>query len=150
MASTLPSPDSLKTRLLGTWRILSWKRKLITTGEESDVLGPDPLGYVNYAPDGRVMVFVLRSGRFRPETNPPSAAEKLALFDSMFAYVGTYDVFGDRVVHTLDGSWNELWTGTTQTRFIGFEGEHLIYTTPETLDPMVGEPCTYRVVFEKM
>jgi hypothetical protein len=149
MACVYDPIETLRCRLLGTWRMLSWKRRLIASGEESDALGAEPLGYVNYAPDGRVMVFVLRGGRHRPDSNPPCAAEKLALFDSMFAYVGTYAVYEDRVVHTLDGSWNELWTGTTQTRFLSFEGEKLIYTTPEMLDPMVGGLCTYRVIFEK-
>jgi hypothetical protein len=148
MASTIPPIGSARARLVGTWRMLSWKRKLVATGEESDALGPQPFGYVNYAPDGRVMVFVLRAGRHKPESNPPSAAEKLALFDSMFAYVGTYEVHEDRVVHILDGSWNELWTGTTQTHFLSFEGEKLVYKTPETQDPMVGGLCTYEVVFE--
>lgn len=150
MASEYHPVETLRNRLLGTWRILSWKRRLIASGDESDALGPDPLGYVHYAPDGRVMVFVLRSGRHCPESNPPSAAEKIALFDSMMAYVGSYEVYENRVVHTLDGSWNELWTGTTQTRFLNFEGEKLVYTTPEMLDPMVGSLCTYRVVFEKV
>jgi hypothetical protein len=31
---------------------------------------------------------------------PPSPEEKIALFDSLFAYVGTYEVRGDRVIHT--------------------------------------------------
>lgn len=52
-------------------------------------------------------------------------------------------------LHTLDGSWNELWTGTRQTRLLSFEDEHLIYTTPETVDPMDGRLCTYRVEFER-
>jgi hypothetical protein len=150
MASDYDPIQTLRNRLLGTWRILSWKRHLIGSGEVSDALGPDPFGYINYAPDGRVSVFVLRSGRHRPDSQPPSAAEKLALFDSMFAYVGTYQVFDDRVVHTLDGSWNEAWTGTTQTRFLSFEGDNLVYTSPEMLDPMVGGLCTYRVIFEKV
>jgi hypothetical protein len=53
------------------------------------------------------------------------------------------------VIHTIDGSWNEVWTGTKQTRFLSFEGERLIYTTPETVDPMDGRSCTYRVEFER-
>jgi hypothetical protein len=122
--------------------MLSWTRRLVQSGEESDALGPDPFGYLNYSPDGRVMVFVLRSGRSRPVANPPSDAEKLALFDSMFAYVGSYEVQADRVIHTLDGSWNELWTGTKQNRLLTFEGEHLVYGTPETVDPMDGKLCT--------
>ena len=95
------------------------------------------------------MVFVLKSGRPKPSSNPPTAEEKVALFDSLFAYVGSYTVEADRVVHTLDGSWNELWTGTTQTRLLSFEDGKLIYGTPETIDPMDGKRCTYRVEFER-
>ena len=125
--------------------MLTWKRKLAESGEESDALGPAPFGYINYAPDGRLMVFVLRSGRPRPTMNPPTDKEKAALFDTMFAYVGTYVVEADRVIHTLDGSWNELWTGTRQTRLLSFEDGNLVYTTPETVDPMDGKLCTYKV-----
>ncbi len=95
------------------------------------------------------MVFVLRSGRPKPTTSPPTPEEKLALFDSLFAYVGSYTVESDRVVHRLDGSWNELWTGTTQTRFLSFRDDHLVYTTPQTIDPIDGRLCTYRVEFER-
>lgn len=129
--------------------MVAWKRKVVESGEESDALGPNPFGYINYAPDGRLMVFVLRSGRPRPSSSPPTAQEKAVLFDTMFAYVGTYAVESDRVVHTLDGSWNELWTGTQQTRFLNFESGNLIYTTPETIDPMDGKLCTYKVTFER-
>src|SRR5829696_7750600 len=123
---------SLRDRIIGTWRMLSWKRILVEDGTESDALGPNPFGYINYSPDGRLMVFVLKSGRPKPKANPTSAEEKLALFDMLFAYVGTYTVEADRIIHQLDGSWNELWTGTTQTRLLSFQAGHLIYTTPQT------------------
>ena len=63
----------------------------------------------------------------------------------------TLAVSGNRevLIHTLDGSWNELWTGTKQTRLLSFKGRRLIYTTPETADPMDGKLCTYRVEFER-
>jgi len=136
---------SLRQRILGTWNILSWKRTLVKSGEESDAFGPNPTGYINYAPDNRLMVLVLQGNRLRPSENPPTESEKIALFDSMFAYAGTYVVELDRVIHNLDASWNELWTGTLQTRFISFENNRLIYTTPETVDPMDGQLCTYKV-----
>lgn len=142
-------PDDLRRKIVGTWRMLSWKRRLVPSGEESDALGPNPFGYINYAPDGRLMVFVLKSGRPRPKGSTPTAEEKIALFDSLFAYVGSYTVEKDKVVHKLDGSWNELWTGTTQTRLLSFESDRLVYLTPETVDPMDGRLCTYRVEFEK-
>ena len=139
----MSAPDldagTLRDRIVGTWRMLSWRRIVTTTGEQSDALGPNPFGYINYSPDGRVMVFVLRAGRPRPKAAPPTDEEKIALFDSLFAYVGNYQVQAGRVVHALDGSWNELWTGTTQTRPLSFEEGRLVYTTPETIDSMVGE-----------
>jgi hypothetical protein len=147
MVTAQTSVTALRERILGTWRMHTWTRKLVASGEEADALGPNPFGYINYAPDGRVMVFVLRRGRPKPLTNPPSAAEKVALFDSMFAYVGTYEVQSDCVVHTLDGSWNELWTGMVQTRLLSFEDNHLIYTTAETVDPIDGKLCTYKVTW---
>jgi hypothetical protein len=129
--------------------MISWTRTLVGSAEEADALGPNPFGYISYTPDNRVMVFVLRRGRFRPSTSRPTDLEKLALFDSMFAYVGSYAVHADRVVHTLDGSCNELWTGTTQVRLLSFQQDKLIYGTPETVDPMDGRLCTYRVTFER-
>lgn len=149
MSTNTASADALGDQIIGTWRMLSWKRIESGAREESDALGPSPFGYINYSPDGRVMVFVLKSGRARPAASPPTPEEKLALFDSLFAYVGTYRVESDRVIHTLDGSWNELWTGTSQIRLLSFEDGHLIYTTPETVDPMTGALCTYRVEFER-
>jgi hypothetical protein len=140
---------SLRTRILGIWRMQAWTRRVVDTGEVTDALGPDPFGYINYSADGRVMVFVLRSGRRRPTSSPPNDEEKIALFDSMFAYVGTYVVEPDRVIHTVDGSWNELWTGTQQVRFIAFRGNQLVYSTPETVDPMDGQLCTYEVAFSR-
>ena len=146
----MESPSELRRQVVGSWRMLSWKRKLVPSGEESDALGPNPFGYINYALDGRVMVFVLRSGRTQPSGKTPTAEEKIALFDSLFAYVGSYTVETDRVIHKLDGSWNELWTGSTQTRLLSFQDGKLIYLTPETVDPMDGKLCVYRVEFERV
>src|SRR5574337_1012952 len=111
MATLAPEIAPLHEKIVGTWRRFSWKRLSIPGGEEADALGPDPFCYINYAPYGRGMFFVLQAGRPRPTANPPTDAEKLALYDSLFAYVGTYTVEADRVIHAIDGSWNELWTG---------------------------------------
>lgn len=141
--------NSLLRQILGTWRMRAWTRRVVGTGEITDALGPRPFGYINYSADGRVMVFVLKSGRPRPASNPPTNEEKIALFDSMFAYVGTYVVESDRVIHTVDGSWNEVWTGTQQVRLITLQGAQLVYRTPEIVDPMDGKLCTYEVMFSR-
>ncbi len=30
--------------LLGTWKMLSWTREVVATGEVTDAMGPDPIG----------------------------------------------------------------------------------------------------------
>ncbi len=42
--------------LIGTWKMVSWKRKIVATmSEQSDIAGPDPVGFINYGSDGRFM-----------------------------------------------------------------------------------------------
>ena len=136
---------TLKKKLLGTWRLTEWKKNPVDSDDESDVFGSNPTGYISYTPDGHVIVLVLRGDRVTPSKTPPTDKEKVQLFDSMFAYAGTYSIEKDRVVHKLSASWNDLWTDTVQVRFISFEKNKLIYTTPITIDPMDGKSCTYKV-----
>ena len=107
----------IASRLHGTWKMLSWTTEDLVTGQIADALGANPLGYITYAPDGRVMVLVLRGDRKKSAALVPTNEEKIALYDSMFAYSGTYTVDHEKVVHHIDMSWNHAWTGTSQIRF---------------------------------
>ena len=73
--------------LIGSWRMLSWTREAVATGEVRDALGPDPVGYIAYHADGRMMATVFR--RDRPARGPGgwSVEQRADLFDSMLAYV---------------------------------------------------------------
>src|SRR5512141_1041294 len=101
--------SQLAKQILGSWRMTSWTYATLETGETKDALGPKPRGYINYAPDGRVMVLVLKQDRKTPAALVPTAEEKIALYDTMFAYAGTYSVEADRVIHNVDMSWNKAW-----------------------------------------
>lgn len=149
---TSGSNSSALTRhaLLGTWKMKSWTRKLVGSDAESDAFGPNPIGFINYAADGRMMVLVVRSDRQVPASPQLTPLEKIALFDSMFAYCGTFTMDAGKVVQSLDASWNHLWTGTKQTRLLDLDKESLKYTTSETVDPMDGKRCTYAVTFERV
>jgi Lipocalin-like domain len=52
--------------LVGTWRMLSWRREFADTGEQIDALGANPVGFVSYSADGRVNAIVLRRDLLRP------------------------------------------------------------------------------------
>jgi Tfp pilus assembly protein PilV len=56
------------------------------------------------------------------------------LFKSIIsAYSGTYVVEGDTVIHDVNLSWNEAWTGTRQMRLFKVTGDELVIeTTPRT------------------
>ena len=54
-------------QLVGTWRMLSWKREFADTGEVVDALGPDPIGYLSYCADGRAHAIVVRRERAATE-----------------------------------------------------------------------------------
>jgi hypothetical protein len=137
-------------RLAGTWRMVSWKRESVATGEQSDALGPDPVGFINYGADGRFYAIVVRRDRAPPLTFPYSEREKAVLFDSMLAYAGTYTLDEEKVVHHVDASWNQSWTGTDQVRFYGLDGDQLFITAAKAPDPYTGEDVVHKIRFEKI
>jgi hypothetical protein len=106
----------------------SWVTRDVATGERRDASGQSPCGAVVYTPE-RVTFLILKNNRNRPAQLPPSDAEKIALFDTMFAYSGSYTVETDRVIHHVDLSWNEAWSGTDQVRYCKVDGHTLTYTS---------------------
>ncbi len=136
--------------LIGTWRLVSVSREAIPSGEKTDLMGPNPFGYLTYGPDGRMMVIMVRSHRVAPRDAVATEAEGAALFKSMVAYGGTYSLQADRVMHEVDISWNVSWTNTKQTRFIKLEGDRLLLTTPQDRDPVDGLYSRRTIVWEKI
>jgi Lipocalin-like domain len=141
--------ESQRDKILGSWQIVSWTIKDLSTGQISPALGDNPVGYITYTPEGRVMVLVLRGYRRKPAALVPTDAEKVALYDSMFAYAGTYSVDDEKVLHHIDMSWNEAWTGTTQVRFLRLHGDMLIYTSSPAPNPLNGHDCVHNVIFRR-
>jgi hypothetical protein len=146
----MPHTSSHLGALLGTWRMTSWKREFTATGEMLDALGPDPVGVINYGADGRVYAHIVSKDRPPPASMPPSNDEKVRLFDSMISYTGTYTLDDEKVVHHLDSSWNEAWTGTDQVRFYRLDGNRLLITSPPSPDPYTGREVVHRIEFEKI
>src|SRR5215472_13379286 len=134
------------SQLVGTWRMLSWKREFADTGEVVDALGPDPIGYLSYGADGRVRAIVVRRERQPPRSVPPMAEEKIELFDSMLAYAGSYTLHEGHVVHHIDASWNQSLTGSEQVRFFRLTGSTLEISGAPAPDPYTGRTVVHRIV----
>jgi hypothetical protein len=134
--------------LLGSWRMTSWVTRDVATGERQDALGQNPRGTVVYTPE-RVTFLIIRNNRTRPEQLPPSDEEKIALFDTMFAYSGRYTVESDRVVHHVDLSWNEAWSGTDRVRFCKVDEQTLTYSSSPAKNPFDGREVVHEVTYER-
>ena len=91
------SNDHTRQHLLGTWKLLSAVREEIPSGAKSDLMGATPIGYINYAPNGRMMVLNVGSERRKPAGASATSAEAEALFRSMTSYAGTYTIDGNEI-----------------------------------------------------
>jgi Lipocalin-like domain len=80
----------------------------------------------------------------------PYCRRKTRLYDSMLAYAGTYVFEGDKVIHRLDMSWNQAWTGSEQIRFCQLDGKQLTLMSPASKNPLDGENVVHTIVFEKI
>lgn len=135
--------------LLGTWKLKSFVQ-VLDTGEQYNVYGDNPDGYIGYAADGRIYAMVTSDPRVRPRSEHPADAEQLNLYQTMFAYAGTYTVEGDKVTHRVDISWNQSFTGTTQVRFYKLDGTRLTMTTAPTKFTIDGRDGHLVAVWEKV
>lgn len=104
---------------------------LVDTGETIDAYGgPKPTGWIHYGRDHRMMVVCAFEGRDRPIANDRmSDTDRINLHKTFFAYAGTYRIEGDRIIHDIDVSWNEAWTGTSQVRQVERRNGQLVLTT---------------------
>jgi len=144
-------PIAAEEVLDGTWKLVSSTRTNTTTGATTDSFGPNPLGYITYGKDGRMMVLITRSDRPKPDsTDKMTDEQRSRLFSSMLAYSGTYKFDGETIEHHIYGSWNQVWTGTTQIRNVKKDGDRLIYTTQPGPSPIDGSLGFATLVWEKV
>jgi len=137
-------------RLVGTWKLVSVVNEDVNSGERTDYFGPNPKGFINYAPDGRMLVINVRSDRKRPAGHSPTLEEAQELFKSVLAYGGTYTVSGNEVTHHVDISWNEVWTGSDQVRTFRFDGNRVVLSTRPSPDPVNGQMSVRSMTWEKL
>ena len=141
--------ENLQRRLLGTWKLVSALREEIPSGRKTDFFGPNPVGYLNYSPEGRMFALIVRSDRKRPASAVAAPSEIEALFKSAVSYTGKFTVNGNQVVHHVDASMNEIWTGSVQRRTATFDGTWLMLSTPPSLDPLDGLNSVRTMTWER-
>jgi hypothetical protein len=135
----------------GTWKLISSQRHILETGQKLDTWGPNPVGFLYYGKDGRMMTLIVRRERPKPEAvTKVTDQQSVDLFKSMFSYGGTYKFHGDYIEHFIDISYNEALTGTTFVRDVKRDGELLVYTTKPVPFYGDGKVSVNTLVWEKV
>ena len=144
-----PASDPVPDWLPGTWKLVAVTRRDVATGAVVDFFGRDPLGYITYGPDHRMMVVIVRGGRKKPTGASATPTEAEALMKSLVSYAGTFSIRGSEITHHVELSWNEAWTGTDQTRLFRFDGKRLCLDTPPSPDPVDGTFSVRSMAWER-
>lgn len=128
------------SKVVGTWR-------LVATSPTS----PLQAGYITYTGDGRVSA-ILRHGGRKPLTTgdriSASVEERAEAFATLFAYAGSYEVSGDKVIHHVEIASVENWVNTDLIRVVRFDGDRIILTTPPL--SVGGRVQTTELVWERV
>ena len=118
--------------LAGTYKLLSLVVE-VDGQPPVDTMGKSPRGYVVLTPTRWINLFTAEKRK------PGTAIEqKAALWDSLLAFTGPYRVDGNKLIVSIDASWNEGWNGTQVTRYWQLDGKHLTITSekaPYSRDP---------------
>lgn len=143
---------SVQQQILGTWKLVSYVREEVPSGAKSDVMGAHPHGYINYGPDGRMIVMIAGSNRKKPEGPVATPGEAEALIRSMLAYAGSYRIDSEArtIVHQIDVSWDQSRTGESFVRNYTLNGDRLTLTTGPSNDPITGTKTIRTLTWEKV
>jgi hypothetical protein len=147
---SVPTAALADSPLIGTWKLQSYVREVLPGGERVSQFGDHPDGYLTYTADGRMHAILIMDKRAPPREVVPTDAEKSRLFASMVSYAGTFAVEGEKVVHHVDISWNQAWTGTDQVRFFKLDGDRLTITTAPARSPLDGKEGRSVLVWKKV
>jgi len=115
--------------VIGTWSLQSYVRERLSDGHKHNQFGDAPTVCIGYAADGRMYAIFTRNDRVMPRDVVPTDEEGVELIGSMVAYAGTFSIGDGVVVHHIDTSGNQAWTGTDQVRHFVLEGDTLTITT---------------------
>jgi hypothetical protein len=134
--------------IYGTYSLVSTTFKLVETGQVETI--PNEKGFITYTKEGRMFVVIIRGQRPKADSMAKMTDQQRAdLFRSMTAYTGTYKFDGKDVVHNIDLSWNELWTGTNQIRHVQRDGNRITLTTDPHPRPIDGKVSVTTLIWEK-
>ena len=145
-----PAAHAADNPLIGTWKLKSYVREVAATGERYNERGEHPNGYLSYSADGRMYAIITWENRITPREVVPTDEERIKLFSTTISYAGTYTFDAEKVIHHVDISWHQNWTGTDQVRFYKLDGDTLTITSAPSRNFTDGREGRSILVWERL
>jgi hypothetical protein len=140
------SEGDARTRIVGSWRVITYELEFQDGGERKLPLGTSPRGYLVFGQDNRMMAYLEASGRKAPRSDE----ERSTAYRTLIAYTGKFRIDGDKWVTKVDASWNVEWVGTDQERHFTLDGDRLTVRAQWNPNPLYdGRMTRGRLTFER-
>ena len=144
--------------LLGTWKLISVTATHPDGTVEPEVFGANPIGYITYTPEGKMMVIFSQSDRPPLSGNARSplsdaihsvpAEERAQAFTTFNAYAGTYTISENTVTHHVEVASMPNRIGQNLTRTFTLNGNQVTLKTPPSKSDDV--PKVFELVWERL
>ncbi|NMG09451.1 lipocalin-like domain-containing protein [Brasilonema sp. UFV-L1] len=128
--------------LVGTWTLICASAINPDGTVTPQVYGPNPIGYITYTPEERMMVMFARSDRpplsedirspFSKDIRSLPPEECVQAFSTFNAYAGTYTLNGNTVTHHVEIASIPNRVGKDLVRTFTLNGNRVTLKTPPT------------------
>jgi hypothetical protein len=145
------STQDAASQLVGVWKLQKFDSCKAGTDECRAFYGEKPAGYMVFTRSGVFLSQGYAEKRVVPKTPDPTDEERVSLHKSMFAWGGRYKVEDDKVVVTVEISWNQAWTGTVRPGFkASVQGKTLTITSSPFKSTVDGTMVTTKLSLERV
>ena len=149
---------SQQNPLLGTWKLISITAIFPDGSRDTETFGANPVGYITYTPEGKMMVIFSKSERQLLSGNTPSpltaaiyvvpVEERAQAFSSFNSYAGNYTIEGDKVIHHVEIASIPNRVGKKLTRTFTLNENRVTLKTPPSKSDDV--PKVFELVWDRV
>lgn len=150
--------NSKNNPLLGTWKLIEIKAIFPDGTINNEAFGINPIGYITYTIEGKMMVMFSKSERpflsgnsASPLTNAIHSVpieERAEAFSTFNSYAGSYTVDGEKVIHHVEIASIPNRIGKSLTRNFKLNGNRITLKTPPSRSDDI--PKIFELTWERI
>jgi hypothetical protein len=96
--------EDIASPIVGLWKLTGNTTKIVATGAMEKQAGEHPSGYQLFTKGGHMIYFQAAENRKPPAGAVATDAERVALFNSLVAYAGTFKMSGSKVLIHMEAN----------------------------------------------